>query len=575
MNNIFEMFDNPEPTEKSKPSKKTNNNGSENLLPKVNRNKALNSMLEEIQQRKKQLNNANMLQRITEKPIPKPPSLPNLNYSQLPPIQKRHNDFNQMEHINQNNPHLNSSRSSTNLEKISDTISYGKNQEYQNNFFGLKPVVKDPEQSINFHLESSHNDDETNSIPMDVMEFIKNNPEQIQELMNQSHLNTYNEEIPEPNNLLSNGYPLPAPPILPPSTSKVQESNFTSRKFVLKQSFNTPRPNTMQDSFDSERNLSLSFIKRSFEEKENKKRKLKEYFNDFPSSTIMQQHSEARNNQYNAPPSYQQHDQYANAPLNAQMNNKFGGYNASVKDFTPARMPVKNPQMMHEIKQNNPLYRNFNNQGYAIQKEQFNRPVISKQGLNNLQKQNKERNFNHFNSISQRKNYKNYTNAELSSFKLTSSSDPEIQANIIQNMEQPFNVSENQSRLFNSIKNNQQSFMQQAKDTKEQVELEPEIQKSEVLEILDNLQIGEPIKFKTLKILASATETGMAENKLLKSIKKEQYMGTVTFGMIMYNILELFGSGMIKKENIAGRVHYTATPEFTEIFAEKYENKNE
>ena len=76
----------------------------------------------------------------------------------------------------------------------------------------------------------------------------------------------------------------------------------------------------------------------------------------------------------------------------------------------------------------------------------------------------------------------------------------------------------------------------------------------------------EPVKKEVLEILSQEHEiTGPV---LLRKIKQNgRYMGSVTMGMIMYNLIELLGSDMISRHPYHGDFIYEASVELQKIYS--------
>ncbi len=97
--------------------------------------------------------------------------------------------------------------------------------------------------------------------------------------------------------------------------------------------------------------------------------------------------------------------------------------------------------------------------------------------------------------------------------------------------------------------------------------MNPQIRDDNILDGLSDLQMCEPLKHEILLSLYKEAQTDM---KMIRAIKKERYMGTVTFGMIMYNLMDLFGEDMVSKEDHGGRTLYSLSPRFKALCKKAY-----
>jgi hypothetical protein len=82
-----------------------------------------------------------------------------------------------------------------------------------------------------------------------------------------------------------------------------------------------------------------------------------------------------------------------------------------------------------------------------------------------------------------------------------------------------------------------------------------------MMDQLIQLSKTEPVKIQIIKILFKQEE--IVDAQLLRKIKKSgRYMGAVTLGMIMFNLIDLFGMDMVKRQTHYGGFLYRITPEF-------------
>lgn len=85
-----------------------------------------------------------------------------------------------------------------------------------------------------------------------------------------------------------------------------------------------------------------------------------------------------------------------------------------------------------------------------------------------------------------------------------------------------------------------------------------------ILESLEDLKSTEPVKYTILSILVNDEEK--SESKLLREIKKSgRYMGSVALGVIMFHLIEEFGTAMISREFKEGMFWYKLSEEFKQM----------
>jgi hypothetical protein len=91
----------------------------------------------------------------------------------------------------------------------------------------------------------------------------------------------------------------------------------------------------------------------------------------------------------------------------------------------------------------------------------------------------------------------------------------------------------------------------------------PNIRNSDMIESLMNLYKSEPVK----KMILMTLKDGQlhSDSKMLRTIKKQRYMGTVAFGMLMYNLINAFGADMIIKIEENGINLYRISKRFQDL----------
>ncbi len=98
-------------------------------------------------------------------------------------------------------------------------------------------------------------------------------------------------------------------------------------------------------------------------------------------------------------------------------------------------------------------------------------------------------------------------------------------------------------------------------------EINPQIRDEEIFDNLEFIEMMEPVKDKIIK---SLMERSYSQMQLIRKMKKIRYMGSVTFGIIMYNLRELFGEDMIIENIIDGRKFFALSPRFKALCKRAY-----
>lgn len=91
----------------------------------------------------------------------------------------------------------------------------------------------------------------------------------------------------------------------------------------------------------------------------------------------------------------------------------------------------------------------------------------------------------------------------------------------------------------------------------------PAERNARVIELLNQMQKSNPSKLAVLNMLIDGNPH--PEIEILRQIKKTRYIGSVAFGMMMFNLQEMFGKDMIKDEVRQGVKHYTLSSRFIDL----------
>jgi hypothetical protein len=149
----------------------------------------------------------------------------------------------------------------------------------------------------------------------------------------------------------------------------------------------------------------------------------------------------------------------------------------------------------------------------------------------------------------------------------------ENQSYMENNFETPFQVenakfrNDQQEAFPNYSQNNlfqnslQDDLLNNTIDNINEIEEDPEQREISIVENLQYIQQAEPVKLELLHILMDRNKH--ADCQLLRKIKKKRYMGTVALGMILYNLIETFGSDMISKNYEEGNDIYSISERFS------------
>jgi hypothetical protein len=156
----------------------------------------------------------------------------------------------------------------------------------------------------------------------------------------------------------------------------------------------------------------------------------------------------------------------------------------------------------------------------------------------------------------------------------------EYQRNNENNFESPFQVenarfrNEQQEVFSNFSQNNQfQNSLQDdllnnnGKNFNE-IEEDPEQREISIIEKLNYILQAEPVKLEVLRLLMDRNTH--ADCQLLREIKRNRYMGSVALGMILYNLIESFGSDMISKRYSNGNDIYSISERFSGLLERSF-----
>ncbi|WP_457559663.1 hypothetical protein [Candidatus Harpocratesius sp.] len=99
-----------------------------------------------------------------------------------------------------------------------------------------------------------------------------------------------------------------------------------------------------------------------------------------------------------------------------------------------------------------------------------------------------------------------------------------------------------------------------------------ELRRSFIIETLSEMKSIAPLKIQILEMLNN--KESISETELLRQIKKSgQYLGNVALGLMMFHLIEEFGSDMIQRSFSDGKYFYSLTSEFKQIIQHSYLNK--
>ncbi|MHA1512014.1 MAG: hypothetical protein ACTSRX_09885, partial [Promethearchaeota archaeon] len=149
----------------------------------------------------------------------------------------------------------------------------------------------------------------------------------------------------------------------------------------------------------------------------------------------------------------------------------------------------------------------------------------------------------------------------------------EHQYNIENNFKSPFQVenakfqNDQKDNFSNFSQNNslqntlQDDLLYNTTNKINEIEEDPEQREISIIENLHYIEQAEPVKLEVLRLLLDRNKH--ADCQLLRKIKKNRYMGTVALGMILYNLIETFGSDMISKNYDEGNDIYSISERFS------------
>ena len=184
--------------------------------------------------------------------------------------------------------------------------------------------------------------------------------------------------------------------------------------------------------------------------------------------------------------------------------------------------------------QNSDPWNNFHQKTLSL-KERLYRPSSNNLGVKRYSQENQNNFANNFESQFQAENEK-FLHEQNGAF-----------SNFAQN-----------SPLQNSL---QESLSNDTENNITRIEEDPEQREISIIENLHYIEQAEPVKLEVLRLLMDSERH--PDCQLLREIKRNRYMGTVALGMILYNLIETFGSDMISKNYEDGNDIYRISERFS------------
>ncbi len=215
--------------------------------------------------------------------------------------------------------------------------------------------------------------------------------------------------------------------------------------------------------------------------------------------------------------SLRSNSQNYNNSINRNNNNNFGSLQPDSRNF-----------------QNSNTRDNFHRKTLSL-KERLYKPTLNNSGFQGYSQENKHNIENNYESPFQVENakFQNDQQDHLSNFSQNNSLQNSLQDDLLYNTENKIN----------------------------EIEEEPEQREISIIENLHYIEQAEPVKLEVLRILMDRNKH--PDCQLLRKIKRNRYMGSVALGMILYNLIETFGSDMISKNYEEGNDIYHISERFS------------
>ena len=246
-----------------------------------------------------------------------------------------------------------------------------------------------------------------------------------------------------------------------------------------------------------------------------------------------------------------QTNQYGNFNQNSNVSQKYDERNGQ-RQFTPDLNDSfrLNSQHSNNYRSVQPKSQNFQNTGV----------------WNNLQGKTLSLKERLYKSSSNNIGFQAYSQENQSDVKNNFKSPFQVENAKFQNDQQEIfsNFSQNSS-LQNSLQDN---LINNTVDNINEIDEDPEQREIEIIENLHYIQQAEPVKLEVLKLLMDRNTH--PDCQLLREIKRTRYMGSVALGMILYNLIETFGSDMISKKYDEGNDIYSISERFSDLLEKTF-----
>jgi hypothetical protein len=103
----------------------------------------------------------------------------------------------------------------------------------------------------------------------------------------------------------------------------------------------------------------------------------------------------------------------------------------------------------------------------------------------------------------------------------------------------------------------------------EKVEESPLERNSRIIEDLHRMESTNPTKKIVIKILGDGENH--ADYEILREVKKGRFIGAVGFGMMMYNLREMFGTDMVIEESRQNIKYYRLSETFLNLMHDAFQ----